>query len=71
MDSYGLFTKLFENNTDDKLIKALDNGLDFELEDKSHKINFYAAALSIGSPELVRACIRNGASTFIADDIYL
>lgn len=40
MDSYGLFAKLFENNTDDKLIKALDDGLDFELEDKSHKINF-------------------------------
>ena len=71
MDSYGFFAKLFENNTDDKLIKALDDGLDFELEDKSHKINFYTAALSIGSPDVVRACIRNGANTFIADDIYL
>ncbi len=67
MDSYGFFAKLFENNTDDKLIKALDDGLDFELEDKSHKINFYTAALSIGSPELVRACINNGASVDFSD----
>lgn len=71
MNSYGLFEKLFENNTDDELIKALDNGLDFELEDESYKINFYTAALSIGSPEVVRACIRNGASMHTADMITL
>ena len=67
MNSYGLFTKLFKNNTDDKLIKALDYDFDFELEDGSCRINFYTAALSIGSPDVVKACIRNGANPNFAD----
>ena len=53
------------------MIEALDNGFDFELEDKSRRINFYTAALSIGSPDVVRACIRNGASVNLADMITL
>ena len=46
----------------------MNNGLDFEIcEDEPYGTNFYTAALSLGSPELVRACIHNGASVDSAD----
>ena len=63
MSSEGLFAKVFASNTDEALINAVNNGIDFE----PYRINFYTAALSMGSPELVRACIHNGASVDSAD----
>ena len=68
MSSEGLFAKVFASNTDEALINAVNNGLDFEIcEDEPYGINFYTAALSMGSPKLVRACIHNGASVDSAD----
>lgn len=66
--SCSLFCESFAANTDEALINAVNNGLDFEIcEDEPYGINFYTAALSSGSPELVRACINNGASADSAD----
>lgn len=49
MSSEGLFAKLFAANTDEALINAVNNGLDFEIcEDEPYGINFYTAALSMG-----------------------
>lgn len=51
MGSEGLFTKVFAANTDEALINAVNNGLDFEIcEDEPYGINFYSAALSRWSP---------------------
>ena len=59
---------MFKANTDEALLNAVNNGLDFEIcENEPYGINFYTAALSMGSPELVRACIHNGASADSAD----
>lgn len=69
--SKGFFENLFEKNTDEQLINAVNNGFDPKLKNWSNGMNFYMAAIKMGSPKLVRACLSHGCSPIIVDGIAL
>ena len=56
------FENVFAHNTDAQLIDAINKGLSLEFSERGFgDLNLYTAALIAGSPEVVKACLDNGA----------
>ena len=62
------FENVFAHNTDAQLIDAINKGLSLEFSERGFgDLNLYTAALIAGSPEVVKACLDNGADVDYAD----